>query len=154
LQAPEELELLVETHRLQHRQCRVRRSVRDDSRLRLAIDPVHQSLCGPPVALAGGGERNLDDFAIVLFDGDSHPVEGHALAPFPGEIWRTPRSWVEASYTNVIYFNEVAKGDHFAAWEEPGIFSQELRAASSRFAEGGPLEHSRRDHKRDPSVPR
>ena len=50
---------------------------------------------------------------------------------FPGEIWRTPRSWVEASYPNLIYFNEVDKGGHFAAWEEPQLFSSELRAAFS-----------------------
>src|SRR4051794_30393767 len=48
---------------------------------------------------------------------------------FPGEIWRTPRSWVESSYTNVTYFNEVDRGGHFAAWEEPELFSEELRAA-------------------------
>ncbi len=48
---------------------------------------------------------------------------------FPGEIWRTPRSWVEASYPNVVYFNEVDKGGHFAAWEEPELFSTEMRAA-------------------------
>ncbi len=48
---------------------------------------------------------------------------------FPGEIWRTPRSWVEKAYPNVIYFNEVDKGGHFAAWEEPGLFSEEIRAA-------------------------
>jgi pimeloyl-ACP methyl ester carboxylesterase len=48
---------------------------------------------------------------------------------FPGEIWRTPRSWVEASYPNVIYFNEVDKGGHFAAWEEPELFASELRNA-------------------------
>jgi pimeloyl-ACP methyl ester carboxylesterase len=48
---------------------------------------------------------------------------------FPGEIWRTPRSWVEASYPNVIYFNEVDKGGHFAAWEEPETFASELRQA-------------------------
>jgi pimeloyl-ACP methyl ester carboxylesterase len=48
---------------------------------------------------------------------------------FPGEIWRTPRSWVENSYPNVTYFNEVDRGGHFAAWEEPGLFSQEMRAA-------------------------
>ena len=48
---------------------------------------------------------------------------------FPGEIWRTPRSWVEKAYPNVIYFNEVDKGGHFAAWEEPELFSTELRAA-------------------------
>jgi pimeloyl-ACP methyl ester carboxylesterase len=50
---------------------------------------------------------------------------------FPGEIWRTPRSWVEASYPNVNYFNEVDKGGHFAAWEEPQLFSAEMRAAYS-----------------------
>ena len=49
---------------------------------------------------------------------------------FPGEIWRTPRSWVEKAYPNVvIYFNQVDKGGHFAAWEEPELFSEELRAA-------------------------
>jgi pimeloyl-ACP methyl ester carboxylesterase len=48
---------------------------------------------------------------------------------FPGELWRTPRSWVESSYPNVTYFNEVDKGGHFAAWEEPEIFADEMRAA-------------------------
>jgi pimeloyl-ACP methyl ester carboxylesterase len=48
---------------------------------------------------------------------------------FPGEIWKTPRSWVEKSYPNVTYFNEVDKGGHFAAWEEPELFSEEVRAA-------------------------
>jgi len=48
---------------------------------------------------------------------------------FPGEIWKTPRSWVEESYPNVVYFNEVDKGGHFAAWEEPELFSTEVRAA-------------------------
>jgi pimeloyl-ACP methyl ester carboxylesterase len=48
---------------------------------------------------------------------------------FPGEIWRTPRSWVQNSYPNVTYFNEVDKGGHFAAWEEPELFASEVRAA-------------------------
>jgi pimeloyl-ACP methyl ester carboxylesterase len=48
---------------------------------------------------------------------------------FPGEIWRTPRSWVEKAYPNVVYFNEAGRGGHFAAWEEPQLFSEELRAA-------------------------
>jgi pimeloyl-ACP methyl ester carboxylesterase len=48
---------------------------------------------------------------------------------FPGEIWRTPRSWVERAYPDVdIYFNEVDKGGHFAAWEEPQLFAEEMRA--------------------------
>jgi pimeloyl-ACP methyl ester carboxylesterase len=48
---------------------------------------------------------------------------------FPDEIFRAPRSWVEQSYPNVIYFNKASKGGHFAAWEEPEIFSNEIRAA-------------------------
>jgi pimeloyl-ACP methyl ester carboxylesterase len=48
---------------------------------------------------------------------------------FPGEIWRSPRSWVEKSYPNLIYFNEVDRGGHFAAWEEPEVFTTEVRAA-------------------------
>jgi pimeloyl-ACP methyl ester carboxylesterase len=48
---------------------------------------------------------------------------------FPGEIWASPRSWVEAVYPGLAYFNEAEKGGHFAAWEEPAIFTSELRAA-------------------------
>jgi pimeloyl-ACP methyl ester carboxylesterase len=48
---------------------------------------------------------------------------------FPDEIWRTPRSWAEHSYPTLTYFNEVDRGGHFAAWEEPELFSQEVRAA-------------------------
>jgi pimeloyl-ACP methyl ester carboxylesterase len=65
---------------------------------------------------------------------------GHAPPPvpvpvgfttFPDEIFRAPRSWVEISYPNLTYFNEVDKGGHFAAWEEPELFATELRAAFS-----------------------
>ncbi len=48
---------------------------------------------------------------------------------FPGEVWAAPRSWVEVAYPNLSYFNEVDKGGHFAAWEEPELFSTEVRAA-------------------------
>jgi pimeloyl-ACP methyl ester carboxylesterase len=48
---------------------------------------------------------------------------------FPDEIWRTPRSWAEHSYPTLTYFNEVDRGGHFAAWEEPELFSEEVRAA-------------------------
>ena len=47
---------------------------------------------------------------------------------FPDEIFRAPRSWVEQSYPNVIYFSKADKGGHFAAWEEPELFSKEIRA--------------------------
>jgi pimeloyl-ACP methyl ester carboxylesterase len=46
---------------------------------------------------------------------------------FPGEIWAAPRSWVETVYPGLAYFNEVDRGGHFAAWEEPVLFSEELR---------------------------
>jgi pimeloyl-ACP methyl ester carboxylesterase len=48
---------------------------------------------------------------------------------FPGEIWAAPRSWVEAVYPGLAYFNRVDRGGHFAAWEEPALFASELRAA-------------------------
>jgi pimeloyl-ACP methyl ester carboxylesterase len=48
---------------------------------------------------------------------------------FPGEIFRAPPSWVEQAYPNLVYFNEVDRGGHFAAWEEPELFSEEVRAA-------------------------
>jgi len=48
---------------------------------------------------------------------------------FPGEIFQAPRSWVEQSYPNLTYFNKVDRGGHFAAWEEPELFSSEVRAA-------------------------
>jgi pimeloyl-ACP methyl ester carboxylesterase len=48
---------------------------------------------------------------------------------FPGEIFRAPRSWVEKAYPNLTYFNEAPRGGHFAAWEEPGLFATEIRAA-------------------------
>lgn len=48
---------------------------------------------------------------------------------FPGEIWAAPRSWVETVYPGLAYFNEVDRGGHFAAWEEPEIFAAELRSA-------------------------
>ena len=51
------------------------------------------------------------------------------FSAFPGEIFVAPRSWVEHVYPNVSYYNEVEKGGHFAAWEEPELFASELRAA-------------------------
>jgi pimeloyl-ACP methyl ester carboxylesterase len=52
-----------------------------------------------------------------------------AFTVFPGEIFRAPRSWAEKLYPHVIYFHEACSGGHFAAWEEPQLFSEELRAA-------------------------
>jgi pimeloyl-ACP methyl ester carboxylesterase len=52
-----------------------------------------------------------------------------AVTVFPGEQYQAPRSWAEQAYPKLIYFNEVDKGGHFAAWEQPQLFSEELRAA-------------------------
>jgi pimeloyl-ACP methyl ester carboxylesterase len=50
---------------------------------------------------------------------------------FPGELWNAPRSWAETAYPGLAYYNEAEAGGHFAAWEEPELFSQEVRAAFS-----------------------
>jgi pimeloyl-ACP methyl ester carboxylesterase len=52
-----------------------------------------------------------------------------AVSVFPHEAYQAPRSWTERAYPNLIYFHEVDKGGHFAAWEEPQLFSEEVRAA-------------------------
>jgi pimeloyl-ACP methyl ester carboxylesterase len=52
-----------------------------------------------------------------------------AFTVFPQEIFQAPRSWAEKVYPNLIYFNEAERGGHFAAWEEPELFAEELRKA-------------------------
>ena len=52
-----------------------------------------------------------------------------AVTVFPGEQYQAPRSWTERAYPKLIYYNKVDKGGHFAAWEQPGLFAAELRAA-------------------------
>jgi hypothetical protein len=52
-----------------------------------------------------------------------------AVTVFPEEYLQAPRSWTEQAYHKLIYFNQAAKGGHFAAWEQPQLFSEELRAA-------------------------
>jgi pimeloyl-ACP methyl ester carboxylesterase len=81
-----------------------------------------------------GGPNSPHDAAPAPPPAVSLPV---GFTTFPGEIWRTPRSWVETAYPNVVYFNEVDRGGHFAAWEEPEIFSHELRAAFKSLRNGG-----------------
>lgn len=56
-----------------------------------------------------------------------------AVSVFPREIYEAPRSWTEQAYPNLFYYNKVAEGGHFAAWERPALFASELRAAFGRF---------------------
>src|SRR5215211_8310501 len=72
---------------------------------------------GRAQAAAGAAGQDLPPVAV--------PV---AFTTFPGEVFPSPRSWVEQVYPNPTYFNEVDKGGHFAAWEEPELFSEEVRA--------------------------
>ena len=67
--------------------------------------------------------------AAALASGQAPPAVSVPVGftTFPGEIFRAPRSWVETVYPDLAYFNEVDKGGHFAAWEEPQLFSEELR---------------------------
>jgi pimeloyl-ACP methyl ester carboxylesterase len=51
-----------------------------------------------------------------------------AVSVFPDEVYQAPRSWAEKAYPRLVYFNKVAAGGHFAAWEQPQLFSEEVRA--------------------------
>ena len=59
-----------------------------------------------------------------------------AVSIFPNEIYHAQRSWAERAYPNLIYFNELDRGNHFAAWQEPDLFSTELRAAFRTLRDG------------------
>jgi pimeloyl-ACP methyl ester carboxylesterase len=69
--------------------------------------------------------------ALALAAGEAPPPVSLPVGftTFPAEIFRAPRSWVESVYPTLSYFNEVDKGGHFAAWEEPDVFAREVRAA-------------------------
>lgn len=70
-----------------------------------------------------------------------------AVSAFPDELYQTPRSWAERAYPNLVYYNRLDKGGHFAAWEQPQLFAQELRAAfkSLRPPPDQSSQHSRKE---------
>ena len=82
---------------------------------------------GRPVVLGGRTSR----WPQRLRAGQAPPAVSVPVGftTFPGEIWAAPRSWVETVYPGLAYFNEVDRGGHFAAWEEPQLFTSEMRAA-------------------------
>jgi pimeloyl-ACP methyl ester carboxylesterase len=51
-----------------------------------------------------------------------------AVSAYPDELYQAPRSWAEKAYPRLVHYNKVEKGGHFAAWEQPGLFTQELRS--------------------------
>jgi pimeloyl-ACP methyl ester carboxylesterase len=70
---------------------------------------------------------------------DAKPITiPFAISVFPDELYQAPRSWAERAYpNNLIYFNELDRGGHFAAWEQPQLFAEEMRAAFRQLREQG-----------------
>ena len=70
----------------------------------------------------------IQENKLGFFDvkGVSIPV---AVSVFPDEIYAAPRSWAERAYPKLIYYNKLDKGGHFAAWEQPQLLSEDIRAA-------------------------
>jgi pimeloyl-ACP methyl ester carboxylesterase len=65
----------------------------------------------------------------LAFFAPKHVTIPVAVSAFPDELYQAPRSWAEQAYPKLIYYNKLDKGGHFAAWEQPELFSTELRAA-------------------------
>ena len=88
-------------------------------------------LTGTAVSTARSYWEDARALAAALASGQAPPpvTVPVGFTTFPGEIWASPRSWVEAVYPDLAYFNEADKGGHFAAWEEPQLFTEEMRAA-------------------------
>ena len=88
-------------------------------------------LTGTAASAARSYWEDARALAAALASGQPPPAVSVPVGftTFPGEIWASPRSWVEAVYPGLAYFNEVDRGGHFAAWEEPQLFSEEIRAA-------------------------
>ena len=82
-------------------------------------------------------ENNANNFNAVDI---SIPA---AITVFPGEIYQAPRSWAERAYHNLIYYNRVDKGGHFAAWEQPDLFSANSAPRSGRFGPQADLRCSK-----------
>jgi pimeloyl-ACP methyl ester carboxylesterase len=85
-------------------------------------------LTGTGASAARSYWEEAQENARTAVSGPTPALVPVGFTTFPGEIWKTPRSWVERAYPNIMYFNEVDRGGHFAAWEEPQLFSEEMRA--------------------------
>ena len=75
---------------------------------------------------AVSSSRLYAENAYGFFDAKNVSIPA-AVTVFPNEIYKAPRSWTERAYPNLVYFNEVDRGGHFAAWQEPELFSAEVR---------------------------
>jgi quercetin dioxygenase-like cupin family protein len=98
------------------------------------------------------GGRSVTVAAAQKTDEVSLPV---AITVFPGEVYRAPETWARRAYRNLIYFNEAEKGGHFAAWEQPQLFAEEIRAAFRSLRQPAPQSGTTRTElqRRDLAVP-
>jgi pimeloyl-ACP methyl ester carboxylesterase len=79
---------------------------------------------------AGAAARVRPDWENKLnFFEPKHVSIPVAVSVFPDEIYAAPKSWTEKAYPNLIHYNRLPRGGHFAAWEQPQVFAQELRAS-------------------------
>jgi pimeloyl-ACP methyl ester carboxylesterase len=89
------------------------------------------------------GSRLYRENKLAIFApmGVAIPV---AVSAFPDEVYQVPRSWAELAYPKLVHYNKVEKGGHFAAWEQPEILVQEVRAGLRSLRESPP-QYSRGD---------
>lgn len=107
----------------------IARAFDDDPRGNLTRDQILDNITLTWITNTGVSSGRLYwENKLGFFDvkGVTVPV---AVSVFPREIYQAPRSWTEQAYPNLIYFNEVAEGNHFAAWQQPQLFTEEIRSA-------------------------
>src|ERR1700676_2791348 len=94
--------------------------------LKLALPMVRRSF----FRTAGRGLNGARGCVIVAAAQKTNEISlPVAITVFPDDVYRAPETWARRAYRNLVYFHEVDKGGHFAAWEQPELFSAELRAA-------------------------
>ena len=123
---PRHGQLLQDRARVRRRACRRQPDPGEHPRQHHAVLADGHRRLGRPVVLGVRAGRGRGGCGRPAPPPVAVPV---GFTTFPGEIWAAPRSWAETVYPGLAYFNAVDRGGHFAAWEEPELFSAELRAA-------------------------
>ena len=105
----------------------IARALKGDPVGNLTRDEVLDNITRSPGWRTAGFPRAVSTERTTSASSTSASVPA-AVSVFPRELYQAPRRWSEQAYPNLIYFNEVDKGNHFAAWQEPGLFTSEARA--------------------------
>ena len=119
----------IETVQFDHRAVEDHRSTYDprhSGRAEDAFDVVIPSM--PGYGFSGKPSRLYWKYKGGFFNTKGVSISV-AVSVFPGEQYQAPRSWTERAYPELIYYNKLDRGGHFAAWEQPRLFAAELRAA-------------------------